>query len=378
MIKKEMMKKGLLVLSILAVFGGMFSCSDGGDDTPASFTYGGTQAPGDYWEWAIEWKTSTEGTFSATNYGTTAGKTARYTYSGTTSLLKSKFTKFIISTTTDSSVSPGDAFYGVEIPGTAILIQTAGTPSQFVTCSVIGTAPTSSTTYNWTRIPDAATMDNHTTTTGVVSYGTSNVCLVSGGTYQSDDSVYDWNKSLVTSSVSSMVLSGGKLFTPDVTNPTCVMVMAPSGCFATDKGTNGGYFGSIAPLSNISIDELVSHEFRGYCTIYNSSTSADVYPIYCKPSTTAKRMLSASYANVETESVAASGECEVNFDVATQSSPGLLFNISSVNASPGFDESIVASVTKVGGKYVFSGFGRVKFSTSEPYRWENFIMVQVD
>jgi len=27
---------------------------------------------------------------------------------------------------------------------------------------------------------------------------------------------------------------------------------------------------------------------------------------------------------------------------------------------------------------MFSGFGSVKFGTSEPYRWENCIMVQVD
>lgn len=374
------MKKGLLAISILAVFGLVFSCgdSDSKKAVAPSFTYGGTQAPGDYWEWVINWDSAAEGTFSATNYGTSAGKTASFTYSGTASLLNTKFTKFVIEETTDSSVAIGDAFYGVEIPGTAVLIQTAGTSPDFITCSVIGTVPTDSAKYNWTRIPDAATMDNHTTTSGVVSYGTSEISLVSGTTYQSADNVYDWDKGVVDSSTTPMILSDSKLFSPDLSNPSCVTVMAPSGCFVSDMGTDGGFFGSIAPSSDISIDDLVSHDFRGYCTIYNSSASADVYPIYCKPSTTAKRMLSASYADVEAGTVAASGECEVNFDAAGQSSPGLLFNVSSINPSPGFEESIVTAVAKVGEKYVFSGFGRVKFGTGEPYRWENFIMVQVD
>ena len=89
-------------------------------------------------------------------------------------------------------------------------------------------------------------------------------------------------------------------------------------------------------------------------------------------------MLSAAYSDVEAGTIASSGECAVDFSSATQPNAGLLFNISSVNASPGFEESIVTAVAEVGGKYVFSGFGRVKFSSSDPYRWENFIMVQVD
>ena len=375
------MKRALI--GFIMFMSGVICFSCGGTDSStspsqASYTYGGTQAPGDYWEWDISWESATSGTFTAKNFGTTAGKTVSFTYSGTTSLLESKFTKFAVSETDDSSVTVGSAFYGVEIPGTAVLVQTAGTPSEFITCSVIGTVPTAASTYNWTRIPDAATMNNQTTTAGVVSYGTSEISLVSGTAYQSKDKVYDWDKALVDDSTSSMTLFESKLFSPDTTNPVCVTLMAPSGCFVIDMGTDGGYFGSIAPASDIDIDDLVSHEFRGYCTIYNSSTSADVMPIYCKPSTTAKQMLSAAYSDVEAGTMAPSGECAVDFGSAVQPNPGLLFDVSSVNPSPGFDESIVTAIAKVGGKYVFSGFGRVKYGTSEPYRWENFIMIQVD
>ena len=372
---------GIFIFVSVIVFA--LSCGSNNDDNTtetSSYSYGGTQAPGDYWEWDIIWDTQTSGTFTATNYGTSAGAVASATYSGANTILDSKFTKFTITSTTDTSVTIGSAFYGVEIPGTAILIQTAGDSPEFISCSVIGTAPTSAVTYNWTRVPDTTTMNNHSTTSGVMAYGTSAISHISGSTYQSVDTTYDWEKNEIGSATtSSLILSDNKLYSPNVENPTSITVLAPSGCFMCDMGSDGGVFGSIAPSTNVDISDFIEHDFRGYCVMYNSSSEINIFPIYCKPSETANRMTSAGYTDndVENGTEDANKECEVKFESATQPTPGLVFNISS-DGGVGFEESIVTAITKIDGKYVFSGFGRVKTDAGAPYVWENFVMVQVD
>ena len=184
----------LLILLIPFLFIGCLETSDDeedddGNELAITNSYAGTQAPGDFWEWDIDWDNDTSGTFSATNYGTSAGLTAAKTYSGTTSKLPSKFIKFVITETNDADVTVGTdsaICYGVEIPGTAVLVQPAGSVNNLITCSVQGSAPAVGAKYNWTRIPDAETMDDHDSL-DIMAYGISTVTAVNGTTFTFHD-----------------------------------------------------------------------------------------------------------------------------------------------------------------------------------------------
>lgn len=351
------------------------------DDSTASYTYAGTQAPGDYWEWTIDTDANGNGTFSAINYGTTCGVTASTTYSGTVTKLVSKFSKFTVTSTTNTSLSldSTDAIcYGVVIPGTTVLVQTAGAEKQFISCTLLSAQlPNANTTYNWVRIPSETNIANGDDM-DTMSYGTSSITSVSGSSFAMTVSTYDFEDDLLSSQDMTAEISNYKIYTPTVASPQSISILTPSGCFVSDMGTDGGMFGTIAPSSNIDISTALSKEYRGFTVLYEGTDNTTIEPSYGALKTGSTDILRGglySNSDVEANALDESRYADVSFASASQNTPGIFTGITASNYSDSYSASHKMVINQIGGKYVIFGFSN---QTTNIQHWFNFLMVEVD
>lgn len=352
------LRSGLLLgmlLSLLAAckIGGSSSGSNG-SSASGSYSYLGTQSPGDVWRW-----TMTASGFSATNV------TKNYNYSGTKSSLASGFYKLVVTSTTDPGVTAPATAYAVEFPSTALLVQPAGASPKVIVAASSGACPTAADTYNWVTMPRVGWNQ-----ASDEAYGTAASSL-GGGTF--------------TFNIQPMLLNGTALTPYSQTGWSCsngsftnssstfAFDITPSGIFIGDEGTNaGGMIGVNAPASAINLADVMSKTYRGFQFSKDTTAVANVTePIGGEPGTgtNAGKLSGFSYGgdgNVETNTRCST--CDAVINLTTQSSPGL---VTGTITSAGGTSNATFVISQVSGKYVV--FGVTTTGSLAPY---NFLVVQ--
>jgi hypothetical protein len=388
------MKGIVLCLTLCFVLAVMAGCSAQGNDSSGNkvnnalklkLKYGGTSSPGDYWEWDLDWKTST---FAATNYSTSYGKTASLIYAGTIELLASGFTKFVVTNTDDANVTIGTSnavSYGVEVPGTVILVQSTGTNDEakhFIAATAISSdMPVNGTVYNFIRVPNQAEISNSDDTSGM-NYGTSAISGVSGNTFNSAVTIYDWSNNLLPGSPSSnCIVTNGKIYSPSYESPQGVSIMTPSGFFSCDMGNNGGLFGCIQPAASINLTNAFSKKYRGFNMFYchnQANLSGGPTPGWVNPGTNGVTFIGGVYISndVELGVLDTNLSSHMSYADAGEAVPGLFTNINTVHTNL-YTDHVTMIITKVNGKYVLIGEGRMNPGTTNMILF-NYICVEVD
>ncbi len=350
---------GLVLLLAVSLIAGckLWSSSSGSSTTtPTSYSYLGTQSPGDVWSWTL-----TADSFSAKNV------TKNYTYSGSKSTLASGFFKLVVTATTDPGVTPPATAYAVEFPNTALLVQPAGTAPRVVVAASAGACPTAADTYNWVTMPrlswNSASDEAYGTAASTINSGsfTFNIQpnLLSGTALTPSYSQSGW-----TCSNGSFAKSGA----------TFAFGITPSGIFIGDEGAGaGGMIGVNAPATAVDLTAVKSKTYRGFQFSTDTTTVANVTePIGGEPATgvNAGKMLGFSYGapdgNVETNTRCSS--CNGFIDFTGQPSPGL---VTGTITSGGGVRNATFVISQVGGKYVI--FGVTVTGSATPY---NFLVVE--
>jgi len=348
-----------LLLAVSLVAGCKIGGSSGGSSSsavtaPASYSYLGTQSPGDVWNWNM-----TASTFTATNV------TKNYTYSGTKSTLASGFYKLVVTATTDPGVTVPATAYAVEFPNTALLVEPAGTAPRVVVGASAGACPTAADTYNWVTMPRLGW-----SSASDEAYGTATSTL-SGATF-----TFDMQPNMLNgSAMAPYSQSGWTCSNGNFTNASYSYAfgVTPSGIFVSDEGTNaGGMIGVNAPATTVNLADVMSKTYRGFQFSTDTTTVANVTePIGGEPGTGANsgKMSGFSYGgdgNVETNTRCTT--CDAVIDLATQSSPGL---VTGTITSGGGTINATFVISQINGKYVM--FGVTTTGSGAPY---NFLVIQ--
>lgn len=356
-LKKMVLSGAALVLATSFIAGCKLwnsSSSSSAAATPTSYSYLGTQSPGDVWTWTLG---ST--TFSAKNV------TKSYTYSGTKSTLTSGFFKLVVTATTDPGVTVPATAYAVEFPNTALLVQPAGTAPRVVVAASAGACPTAADTYNWVTMPRVGWNQ-----ASDEAYGTAASSIASGTfTFNIQPNL------LNTTAMTPYSQSGWTCSNGSFTNSgsTFAFGITPSGIFVGDEGAGaGGMIGVNAPTTNVNLADVMSKTYRGFQFSTDTTSVANVTePIGGEPATGANagKMLGFSYGgdgNVETNTRCTT--CDGIIDLTTQASPGL---VTGTITSGGGTRNATFVISQVGGKYVM--FGVTVTGSGAPY---NFLVIE--
>lgn len=328
-------------LSVISVYG----CSSSSSSSDSSNTYTATQSPGDVWTWTL-----TGSTFEATN------DTTGFTYSGTKETLDNLFLKLTVTASDDPDVTTdGSAVaYALEIPGTAIIVQPAGTDSKAIVGVGQGTCPTADAEYNWITIPQAS-WDS----TSSDAYGTAS-STVSGSDISFAVESFTLGGSSLGTNTASTTCSNGVM--TDSAGDTTIGI-APSGTFVGDNGPNaGGFIGVVAPSADISFADITASglEFRGVL-FKNNDSGNDTEPVWVRRSSSGV-LTGGNYSDFE-GNVENTDAVTITFD--SQPSPGILHaTLVDSNTS-----SFVFVVNQVDGKYVLYGISQdaATSGSTQPY-----------
>lgn len=359
-LRLKVLLSGFALLAIVSSVTGCKLWSSGGGSSgssgtsPVSYTYLGTQSPGDVWSW-----TSTATTFAADNL------TRNYTYAGTKTALANGFLKLVVTSTTDPGVTVPATAYAVEFPDTALLVQPAGAAPRVVVAASAGACPTAADTYNWVTMPRLGWNP-----ASDEAYGTAASAISSGSfTFNIQPNLLD------TTAMTPYSQSGWTCSNGSFTNSgsTFAFGITPSGIFIGDEGTNaGGMIGVNAPAANVNLADVMSKTYRGFQFSTDTTTVANVTePIGGEPATGADtgKMLGFSYGgdgNVETDTRCST--CDGIIDLTTQSSPGL---VTGTITSGGGTNNATFVISQVSGKYVM--FGVTTTGSGAPY---NFLVIE--
>jgi hypothetical protein len=335
--------------------------SDSSDTTAFSGQYGGTQSPGDYWEWKIDHEA---GTFEGSNYGTSLGKTLENTYSGTVAELPNKFLKLTVAAT-DDSTALDSTLYAVEFPGIALLCLPTGANSKYLVAATARGDFTFKANDRFFWVTMGRENFDATLNSPEATHGITIVTSVQGSTMtlqqcpsnfaannnppqSSDQCVIDGNKLLLLDSV-----------TLDPANPKSIAYMMPNGTFVVDSGTNGGSFGMVSAAEAVDYTDFMSKEFIGFESRYNQTQGTRC--VWLRTNGTYMEL--GTYTDSKdpaTAEVTAAGTTTL-IDIAgyTQAAenPGLLMPGALPDAD-GVRWNYRLMVNKVNGKYIILGFGR--------------------
>ena len=358
------MKNNVLVLLIFSILFIIVSCSDTQENPIA---YGGSQAPGDYWEYTID---HDSGTFEAVNYGTSLGVTESFTYSGTVSTIDSGFMKFTVTASNAAGVPADSVSYGVSFPENCLLVMPIvnNERGNLIAMTVLGSYTyTADTAFNWVAMPN-----------GDIAWSTQTVCgvcevdSVNGNAMTLTNNFYTMNGGNdANPQTYNATIDGHKILTYYNNELASITAMTPSGGFSYDQGANGGGFGIVAPTENVSLSEALSKTYRGFDSFYSGNFEG-TQAVWVEPTSASTQMDAGFYTD---EALSVKGDANtLNFSSAVQTGhPGLFTGITDE-----YNNQYVFVINQINGKYVMLGIGRTNDADPDSGDELNFFCIETD
>jgi hypothetical protein len=313
-----------------------------------TYSYLGTQSPGDVWNWTIG-----EGTFMGTN------ETQAKYYSGTFITFTSGFNKATIRATNDSGVptdGTGTAYF-LEYPNTLLVVKPADDDSVIVCCARAATAPAAGQ-YNFVNIPWPSW------TSASSTFGTVEVSAA-GGLFSFNVKSYDLYGNPVGANLESgFSFSNGKLIKAG--NPLQIF-MTPSGAFLGDNGPGYGGFVGVANQS-IGPTAVAGKQYRGVLFSYDvTSHHGLIEAIGAEPHPGKSNALQGfTFSDIDHNIRETEG---VTLEFGAQAGNGIIAG--SMTHRNGTIDSFNMVASQVGGKYIVFGI-----STDGHGRPQNFLVVE--
>jgi hypothetical protein len=357
----------LICLATIAFIYGCGSAASSTSGTPVggnragTFSYAGTQSPGDVWSWTI----SSE-TFIGSNETDGSWVTGEWT------TLSTGFGKAHIINSNIPAQIDGYAYF-LEFPNTMLLVRPDdASSSRVMVCAASATLEpgypshflfVNLTKDNWQSSTDGA-------------YGTVEATYT-GGKWHFDVTNY-----LITGEVESHVLPTDNFaylsgtFSNESGHATKIF-LTPSNVFFGDMGPNdGGFAGaSLESLSTSEFSAALNHTYKGVRFVHypGAGGTAETEPITCSKHPTMEALLGNSYSNIETGTLMGGGVI-ITFE-ATQANGfkrAVAYDVGS-----GQSELLQCSFSRIGPsdnkKYMFYGVGMDSWNRSF-----NFLIIQTD
>jgi len=346
----------ILIIFIVALAVGLVagcgqSTSSNSSTMPhGTFTYFGTQSPGDIWSWTIG-----EGTMIATNE--TKGKY----YSGTFSAQPSGFLKGVITASNDLSLPLNSTakVYLMEFPNTMLIVKPADS-DRLIVCAAQATIEPTAGQYNWIKVPNSGWNANANT-----GYGTADVS-VSGGQCNIYLSRYMIDGSLISATLEAgYIFANGRLIK---SGSDLSVFMTPSGLFIGDNGLGSGGFAGLK-YEAVNISDAMAKEYRGAQFTFDSSTGlGSTVALGSGPNPAAPRTMRVwNYSDVDNNVIDTSTYATLS--PVTQESSGIVSG--TLLYSNGASRNIKMAIAKISGKYVVIGIEAITATTPV-----NFIAIE--
>jgi len=283
---------GLCLTSFAFIYGCGANPTSGGGTTSGianrdgTYSYSGTQSPGDVWSWTI----STE-TFFGSN------ETTGMRISGTWQTLVSGFGKATISISEGpDKPSVGDKAYFLEFPNTMLLVRPDNaTDSRVMVCAASATIEPNQGKYIYVNIPESGW------DLASPSYGTVEVSDISAKRKNFDITPYTITGEPVAGGHMNynFIYSNGT-FTEESGADDTKVFMTPSNVFFGDSGTGKGGFAGASLEASSSFTSDFDHVFKGVRFIYYSDTlTGETEPVTCSKIATREALLANSYSDVD-------------------------------------------------------------------------------
>jgi hypothetical protein len=357
----------LIVVSLLVINGCGSAASSGGGSSisnrTGTYTYSGTQSPGDSWLWTIS---TTE--FSGSNETTGMWVTGEWT------ALSSGFGKATIINSNHAPAINGHAYF-LEFPNTLLLVKPDEANSRLIVCAASATTEPGSGHWLYVNVPGSGWDDS------------SNAF----GTVEATNTAGHWNfnltKYLITGECAGtqstfptwdFVYSNGT-FTNESGGVSPKLVMTPSNVFIEDDGSGGGGSAGATLESYNSSDfaSIIDHTYKGFRVEYDSSLdSGETQAVTLSKMSGQNALRGFPYSDIDDGTLMPYG-VKITFEASPQDSNGFVRGIVT-DMSNNYPEIVQCVVSRVGPsnnrRYMIFGIG-LKFSTDQPF---NFLMIQAD
>jgi hypothetical protein len=350
----------LVVLSLAFIYGCGSNATGGGgggggiSNRSGSFSYSGTQSPGDMWTWNIS-----DETFSGSN------ETTGFYVTGEWTALSSKFGKAHVLSI--NGVATSEYTYFLEFPDTILLFRPFSNDNKdnVIVCAAHSTVEPSQGKYLWVTIPESGWTDAFT------AYGTVEATGSGSGPWSFDVTNY-----LLTGEVSDNFTVSGYTFTNGVmdngnypTNPK--LFMTPTGVFMGDNDTHSGFAG--ASYEAFDAGDAVKHNYRGVRFKYYSGSGTNETEVVAASPYNSTSLNAHRYISVDNNTLDLTDNTYITFE-AQDLNTGFT-NLYAYDENQGTTAIYKAVAAKVGpapGKYMLFGFG------VEAGLPTNFLVIQVD
>jgi len=354
----------LVVLSLAFIYGcGSSPTGGGGATTHGTYSYHGTQSPGDVWSWTISAET-----FFGSN------ETTGMWLTGTWETLPAGFGKATVSTSEGlDHPSAGDKAYFLEFPNTMLLVKpdNQGDSRVMVCAAAAATAPDPGK-FLFVNIPKSGWVSSDAAfgtveaslTSGKWHFNVTNF-LITGELQGNDDGTAD-----------DFVYSNGTFTCESGPSTNLKIFMTPSNVFFGDSGPGeGGFAGAKYDATITDINNVLNHTYKGVRFIHYpggaSNNTGETEPITAVASNDGVGMWASSYSDIDTSALPGSG-----VNITFESSPVNGFTRGYVeDIGTGQPEIIQAAVSRIGAdqKYMIYGIG-----LDERNRSFNFLIIQTD
>ncbi len=281
--------------------------------------YFGTQVPGDAWEVLLY----PDNTFKATNMTTSK------TFSGDYTTNSNGVMSFVVKNQDGQALNPTVTVYGSQISSTALSLLPPGTNNNPIIAYAEGASgsidkcSTLTSDHIGIRIPTADTTiaSDSPAYAKIKTTASSPNYAFSMDVYNLDGSFYDTQGEGATFTCTNGVLKSAQ-------KPVYV-VIAESGAFVADLGTDGGIAGVQVPSAAIDVTALSTKNFIATYSHANAGTSVVGG---ASQGEVAKTLVMGNYANPATDSTHGT-QFTINFSAATQETAGLILG-ATVNGHP--------------------------------------------
>ena len=316
----------LVVLSLAFIYGcGAAPTSGGGggslSNRVGTYSYAGTQSPGDVWSWTISTETFTGSCESGLQSG--------FWVTGEWNILASGFSKAHVINSSDDGAK-GSYAYFLEFPNTMLLVKPlseGGNNDKVIICAASTTLEPATGRYNFVNIP------KRNWDTSASALGTVEVTNPGGPGGDWDFNVVNF---LITgepcsSSIESDYTYSNGTFSKD--GSPLKIFMTPSFVFLGDNGPDQGGFGgaSLEAISTSELSSIINHTFIGVRFLYYPLTgTGETEPVKLvkKAGTDTVR---GGGLNVETgDNLPNTGYVEITFE-AQQANGFIKANVASYN-----------------------------------------------
>ncbi len=299
---------------VLAVSVGIASCSndDGSPRTPNVKTYVGTQAPGDVWEWEMNYDDET--LEMNWDYGTFDDQTDDINIKGDFVLLPSGYYKVTINDVTPATAEvPEDGtafFYALEIPGTALIVKPEGSIKGDIIMMVAeGDCANVAGEYNYiiTAPGDPEEFNSVTDESfGEVTFVKNGNTFTISGTKSSLDCLGDISCTVsgeITDFPVATCIENGSISIMDVNGRTTAQgQFTNGGVMMLDMGKgNGGVFG--VKKSTITIADFSAKSFNGIAYFPTYDDGDQNLPISVEFESGTGVALGSKFTNIETGTI---------------------------------------------------------------------------